>query len=214
MVVKEQSIVHVTGNTMTMTDRPIRVVGKLEEPLILILENVLSSEECDALIALASDRMQRSRIGSTPTVSDIRTSSSMFFEEGENEWIQTIEARLSALMQVPLRNAEPLQVLHYRPGEQYQPHYDYFTSGAVANNRISTLVMYLNDVEEGGETYFPSLQLSVAPKKGSAVYFEYFYSDNRLNERTLHAGTPVVIGEKWVATQWMRRQPFRERNGA
>jgi prolyl 4-hydroxylase len=210
MVVKEQSIVQVTGNSMMTSDKPVRIVGKLEEPLILILEDVLSSEECDALIALASDRMHRSRIGSERSVSDIRTSSSMFFEEGENEWIRTIETRLSALMQVPLVHAEPLQVLHYQPGEQYQPHYDYFTSEAVANNRISTLVMYLNDVEEGGETHFPSLQLSVAPKKGSAVYFEYFYTDNRLNELTLHAGTPVVTGEKWVATQWMRRQRFRD----
>lgn len=210
MVVKEQSIVHVTGNSMKTSNKPIRIVGKLEEPLILILEDVLSAEECDALIASASERMQRARIGGTHTLSDIRTSSSMFFEEGENEWIQTIEARLSELMQVPAMNAEPLQVLHYRPGEQYQSHFDYFTNESVSNNRISTLIMYLNDVEEGGETYFPSLQLSVAPKKGSAVYFEYFYNEERLNELTLHAGNPVVTGEKWVATQWMRRQRFRD----
>lgn len=210
MVVKEQSIVDASGDNMMTSDRPIRIVDKLEEPLILVLEDVLSAEECDALIALASDRMQRSRIGGAHTVSDIRTSSSMFLEESENAWVETIEARLSELMQVPLSHAEPLQVLHYKPGEQYKLHYDYFTSDSVANNRISTLVMYLNDVEEGGETCFPLLQLSVAPKKGSAVYFEYFYTDTRLNELTLHAGNPVVTGEKWVATQWMRRQRFRE----
>ncbi len=112
-------------------------------------------------------------------------------------------------MNVPLAHAEPLQILHYGPGEQYRPHYDYFASGDVVNNRISTLVMYLNDVEEGGETYFPSLRFAVAPKKGGAVYFEYFYGDKRLNELTLHAGNPVTAGEKWVATQWMRRQRYR-----
>jgi prolyl 4-hydroxylase len=69
--------------------------------------------------------------------------------------------------------------------------------------------MYLNDVEEGGDTCFPSLGLTVTPRKGSAVYFEYFYNDHRLNELTLHAGSPVAAGEKWVATQWIRRQKHR-----
>lgn len=209
MAVQEQSIVSATGNTIRAADRAIRIAGKVEEPLVLILEDVLSAEECDALVGLARDRMQRAKIGASHAVSDVRTSSGMFFGESENALVATIESRVSELMGVPLGHAEPLQILHYRPGEQYQPHYDYFTSGEVANNRISTLVMYLNDVEEGGETTFPSLRLSVMPKKGNAVYFEYFYDDPRLNELTLHAGRPVVAGEKWVATQWMRRQRYR-----
>lgn len=209
MAIQEQTIVSAMGNKIRTADREIRIVGQIDEPLILILDNVLSCDECDALIDLARDRMQRARIGRSHEVSDIRTSSGLFLEEGENEWIQRIESRVSELMNIPLAHAEPLQILHYRPGEQYQPHYDYFTAGNVPNNRISTLVMYLNDVEEGGETYFPSLRLAVTPKKGSAVYFEYFYNDNRLNELTLHAGTPVAAGEKWVATLWMRRQRYR-----
>ena len=209
MAVKEQTIMNWNGNKIRTSDREIAVVGRIEEPLILILDGVLSSEECDALIDLAGDRMQRAKIGRSHAVSDIRTNSSMFFEESENELVQRIEARLSELMNVPIAHAEPLQILHYEAGQQYQPHYDYFVSGHTANNRISTLVMYLNDVEEGGETNFPSLRFSVMPKKGSAVYFEYFYNDPRLNELTLHAGCPVTAGEKWVATQWMRRQRYR-----
>jgi len=65
-------------------------------------------------------------------------------------------------------------------------------------------------VEEGGETVFPLLNLSVKPKRGSAVYFEYFYRNRALNDLTLHSSVPVVRGEKWVATQWMRRQRIRE----
>ncbi|MCM3629686.1 2OG-Fe(II) oxygenase [Paenibacillus glycanilyticus] len=209
MTIKEQTIVTSTGNKIVTKDKEIRIVGKLEEPLILILENVLSSTECDLLIELAAARMQRAKIGNSRDVSDVRTSSSMFFEESENESIVQVESRIAELMNIPVAHAEPLQVLRYQPGEQYHPHYDYFTSGSNMNNRISTLVMYLNDVEEGGETYFPSLHFSVTPKKGSAVYFEYFYNDTRLNELTLHAGHPVTAGEKWVATQWMRRQRYR-----
>ena len=80
----------------------------------------------------------------------------------------------------------------------------------MTNNRISTLIMYLNDVEEGGETIFPSLNLSIKPQKGMAVYFEYFYNDQAVNELTLHGGSPVIKGEKWVATQWMRKKNYRE----
>jgi prolyl 4-hydroxylase len=113
---------------------------------------------------------------------------------------------------VPIEHAEGLQVLHYGPGQEYKAHYDFFgqNSPAARNNRISTLIIYLNDVEEGGETVFPLLQLEVKPKRGSALYFEYFYRQQALNDLTLHSSAPVVRGEKWVATQWMRRQRFRD----
>jgi len=209
MAVKEQSIVNPDEFKIRTGDREISIVAKVDEPLVLVLDNVLSFAECEALIDLAGARMQRAKIGRSHSVSDIRTGSSMFFEESENDLIRRIETRTSELMCVPVAHAEPLQILHYKPGQQYRPHYDYFTSGLADNNRISTLVMYLNDVEGGGETYFPSLRLAVPPRKGSAVYFEYFYQDRELNERTLHAGNPVTSGEKWVATQWMRRQRYR-----
>ncbi|SFJ74173.1 prolyl 4-hydroxylase [Paenibacillus sp. UNC496MF] len=210
MTVREQSILQVTGNTLRTAGRAIPILGKISEPLILILEHVLSHAECDALIGLARDRMRRARTGRSRALSDVRTGSGAFLEENENEWVRAIELRLAGLMGVPAAHAEPLQILHYRPGEEYRPHLDYFMAEQVANNRISTLVMYLNDVEEGGETVFPSLRLAVTPKKGNAVYFEYFYGDPRLNELTLHGGSPVAAGEKWIATQWMRRQRYRE----
>jgi prolyl 4-hydroxylase len=97
MAIKEQTIIQATGNKIVTSDRKISIVGKMDEPLILILDNVLSSEECDTLIALAKDRMQRSKIGQSHAVSEIRTSSSMFFEEGENGLVRTIEARAAEL---------------------------------------------------------------------------------------------------------------------
>lgn len=205
---KEQTIFTHIGNKIKTEDREINIIARLEEPLIVILGNVLSDEECDELIQLSKDKMHRSRIGVTPEVSEIRTSRSMFFKENENEFISKIEKRVSSIMNIPVEHGEGIQVLNYAPGQEYKAHFDFFTSEnrASKNNRISTLVMYLNDVEHGGETYFPKLNFSVSPKKGMAVYFEYFYKDKNINERTLHAGAPVIIGEKWAATQWMRRQ--------
>ncbi|WP_203246364.1 2OG-Fe(II) oxygenase [Sporosarcina beigongshangi] len=207
---KEQTIFDHVGNTIN-TDREIAIITRLEEPLIVILGNVLSDEECDELIRLAKDNMQRSKIGATHEVNELRTSSSMFLQESENEIVARVEKRISSIMNIPIEHGEGIQILKYTPGQEYKAHYDFFssTSKAANNNRISTLVMYLNDVEQGGETFFPKIDFSVSPQKGTAVYFEYFYTDKNVNELTLHGGAPVITGEKWVATQWMRKQKVR-----
>ncbi len=203
---KELTIFNHIGDTIVTEDREIQIISRVEEPLIVVLENVLSDEECESLIELSKDSMKRSKIGASREVDNIRTSSGTFLEE--NETVAIIEKRVSSIMNIPVEHGEGLHILKYTPGQEYKAHYDYFAehSRAAENNRISTLVMYLNDVEEGGETFFPKLNLSIAPKKGSAVYFEYFYNDKSLNELTLHGGAPVIKGEKWVATQWMKRR--------
>lgn len=203
---KELTIFNHIGDTIVTEDREIQIISRVEEPLIVVLENVLSDEECESLIELSKDSMKRSKIGASREVDNIRTSSGTFLEE--NETVAIIEKRVSSIMNIPVEHGEGLHILKYTPGQEYKAHYDYFAehSRAAENNRISTLVMYLNDVEEGGETFFPKLNLSIAPKKGSAVYFEYFYNDKSLNELTLHGSAPVIKGEKWVATQWMKRR--------
>ncbi|PRS29569.1 2OG-Fe(II) oxygenase [Bacillus sp. RJGP41] len=208
---KEQTIFNHIGNKIKTEDREINVVARLEEPLIVVLENVLSDEECDGLIEMSKDKMNRSKIGVTHEVNEIRTSSSMFFQENECDILTKIEKRISTIMNIPVEHGEGIQILKYTPGQEYKAHFDFFTSSSIAakNNRISTIILYLNDVEHGGETFFPKLNFSVSPRKGMAVYFEYFYNDKNLNELTLHGGAPVITGEKWVATQWMRRQSSR-----
>ncbi|MFC4410076.1 2OG-Fe(II) oxygenase [Chungangia koreensis] len=205
---KEATIFNHVGNKLKTEDREIHIIARYEEPLIVVLGSVLDDEECDALIQLAKDRLQRSKIGMTKEVSDIRTSSGAFLTDINNEILKRVEKRVSSIMGIPIEHGEGLHILNYKPGQEYKAHYDYFApaSKAASNNRIATLVLYLNDVEEGGSTYFPKLNFSVSPQKGMAVYFEYFYNDQTLNELTLHGGAPVEKGEKWIATQWMRKQ--------
>jgi prolyl 4-hydroxylase len=208
--IKEQTIFNHVGNKIITEDRVINIIARLEEPLIMVLGNVLSDEECDELIRLSKDRLQRSKIGDGRAVDELRTSSSIFFKEGENDTVAQIEKRVSQIMNIPVEHGEGLQILNYKIGQEYKAHFDFFSSSSrpVSNPRISTLVMYLNDVEEGGETYFPKLNFSVSPQKGMAVYFEYFYDNQHLNDLTLHGGAPLIIGDKWAATQWMRRKKF------
>jgi prolyl 4-hydroxylase len=68
--------------------------------------------------------------------------------------------------------------------------------------------MYLNDVEAGGSTVFPEVGVDVLPRRGNAVYFAYCSENGALDPRTLHGGSPVGAGEKWIATKWFRERQY------
>ncbi|WP_010173751.1 2OG-Fe(II) oxygenase [Bacillus coahuilensis] len=209
METKELAIFNHIGNKIKTDDRDVQILAKFHEPFVAVLGNVLSDEECDELISLSKDRMNRSKIAGNQE-NDIRTSTSVFLPEDASEVVQRVEKRISQIMNIPVEHGEGLQLLNYQIGQEYKAHFDFFSpKKLIENPRISTLVLYLNDVEEGGDTYFPNLKLSVSPHKGMAVYFEYFYDDPMLNELTLHGGAPVTIGDKWAATMWMRRKAIR-----
>jgi prolyl 4-hydroxylase len=199
-------------------DRQVHVVQNLYNPRVVVFGNVLSDEECEALIGLARPRMARSLTVATKTggeeVNEDRTSNGMFFQRGENELVTRIEARLGKLLNWPVENGEGLQVLHYRPGAEYKPHYDYFdpkepgtpTILKRGGQRVGTIVMYLAEPEKGGGTTFPDVHLEVYPKRGHAVFFSY--ERPHASTKTLHGGAPVLAGEKWIATKWLRERRF------
>lgn len=199
-------------------DRQVQVLCSMRHPRLVVFGNLLSPEECEALIAAATPRLDRSLTVALQTggqeVNRDRTSNGMFFSRGETPLIQRIEARIARLLNWPEVNGEGLQVLHYRPGAEYKPHYDYFDTSAPGTptilkrggQRVATLVMYLNEPEQGGGTVFPDIQLEVAPQRGNAVFFSYDRADPET--RSLHGGAPVVAGEKWIATKWLREGEF------
>ena len=200
-------------------DRQVAVLGSLALPRVVILGGLLSDQECDALIAAARPRLSRSLTVATQTggseVNPDRTSQGMFFQRGESELVARIEARIARLIRWPVENGEGIQVLHYLPGTEYKPHYDYFdpkepgTSTIVkrGGQRVGTVVMYLSEPEKGGGTSFPDVFFEVAPKRGNAVFFSY--ERPHPSTKTLHGGAPVVAGEKWIATKWLREGEFR-----
>lgn len=199
-------------------DRWVDVLMHLQLPRVVLFGNFMSAEECQALMALASDRLARSETVVTSTggseVNAARTSDGMFFERGEVELCARIERRIEALLRWPVSHGEGLQILRYRPGAEYKPHYDYFDPAQPGSRtiltrggqRVGTLVMYLQAPEGGGGTTFPESGLEVAPVQGNAVFFSYDRADPAT--RTLHGGAPVLSGEKWVATKWLREGVF------
>ena len=208
------------GNLIQTADRTVRVVTRISRPIVAVLEGVLSDDECDELIRRSRDKMRRSttvdpQSGKHEVIAD-RSSEGTFFPLNADPFIASLDQRISEVMNLPVENGEGLQVLHYGVGGEYKPHFDYFppedpgshVQMTIGGQRISTLVMYLNEVDEGGGTTFPEIGLEVVPKKGSAVYFEYTNSLNQLDRLSLHAGAPVSRGEKWVATKWMRQHRY------
>ena len=199
-------------------DRWVDVITHLNHPRVVVLGNLLSPEECDAIIESAKPRMARSLTVQTTTggeeMNPDRTSNGMFFARGQTPEVTAVERRIARLVGWPVENGEGVQVLHYRPGAEYKPHYDYFDPAEPGTptilkrggQRVATLVMYLNEPTRGGGTTFPDVGLEVAPVRGHAVFFSY--DRPHPSTRTLHGGAPVLEGEKWVATKWLREREF------
>lgn len=199
-------------------DRQVAVLGNLQYPAITILGGLLSDAECDALIEAARPAMKRSGVLDMATggtqVTDVRTSNGMFFQRGQNEVVARVEARLARLCSWPVENGEGIQVLQYGPGAEYRPHYDYFDprepgTGTIlkrGGHRVATIVMYLSEPARGGGTVFPDIGLEVGPRRGNAVFFSYDIPHP--DSKTLHGGSPVQEGEKWIATKWLRERVF------
>ncbi len=203
---------------LQLPDRQVQVLLTLARPRVVLFGSFMSDEECDALMDLARPRLARSETvdhqSGGSEVNAARTSDGMFFARGEEPLIQRIEQRIATLLQWPVERGEGLQILRYRPGAQYRPHFDYFDpvqpgSAAVlkrGGQRVGTLIMYLHVPKNGGGTLFPDVGLEVMPVKGNALFFSY----DRPHESTgtLHGGSPVTDGEKWVATKWLREGVF------
>jgi prolyl 4-hydroxylase len=203
---------------ITVHGHQVRVLTTMKRPRVVVFGGLLSDEECSGLIELAAPRLLRSETVDTATggseVNAARTSDGMFFERGEAPLIERIEQRIAQLLAWPVDHGEGLQILRYRPGAEYRPHHDYFDPAQPGTptilqrggQRVGTLVMYLNTPEGGGATTFPDVGLEVAPVRGNAVFFSY--DKPHESTLTLHGGAPVLEGEKWVATKWLRQGVF------
>ncbi|KAF3628949.1 putative prolyl 4-hydroxylase 3 [Capsicum annuum] len=174
-----------------------------------------SKEECEYLINQAKPHMKKSTVVDSTTGqskdSRVRTSSGMFLRRGRDRVIRNIEKRIADYTFIPVEHGEGLQVLHYEAGQKYEPHFDYFLDDFNTKNggqRIATVLMYLSDVEEGGETIFPAAKgnfssrpgwnelsecakrgLSVKPKMGDALLFWSMRPDATLDPSSLHGAS-------------------------
>ena len=191
-----------------------------QRPKLAAIPALLSADECRLLMATSSPRLRQSHTlhpdDASKLYTGIRTSSDASYDPLQEDLaLRLVQARMASAAGAELVHAEQLIVLRYAPGEQYHPHRDYLPPSAIeqdprnAGDRAATICVYLNEVEAGGATEFPSAGLRIEPQAGKAIAFSNLLGDGRPDPDSLHAGLPVERGEKWLATLWLRQRPYR-----
>lgn len=177
-------------------------------PRIALFRGFVSDAEAAYLVARATPRFQPALVVHPVTrrqVPDpIRTSNMAAFPLAlEQPAIHAINRRIAAASETDVHAGEPLTVLRYSPGQQYRPHLD--TLPRADNQRVATMLVYLNDGYGGGETHFPKIGLTVRARKGDALLFYNLREDGQPDPMTLHEGVMVSTGEKLIASRWIRQ---------
>ena len=184
------------------------------------IEGFLAPYECDRLINISIEKgMVSSLVGFDDSYIDtnVRKSKQVWMGAEDNDITHIIREKVQNMVDT-LRQSkcisdkymfEDIQIVNYAQGGKYDPHYDGDECGegkqCPPNQRICTVLIYLNDDFTGGYTRFPNLNISIKPKKGKALFFWVSNPlDGQLYKETLHGGEPVLSGEKWIATQWVR----------
>ncbi|KAM6545295.1 hypothetical protein CsatB_026031 [Cannabis sativa] len=215
---------------------PAKVKQISWKPRAFIYEGFLTDLECDHLISLAKSELKRSAVADSESgesqLSEVRTSSGMFISKAKDPIVAGIEDKISTWTFLPKENGEDIQVLRYEEGQKYEPHYDYFADKVNiirGGHRIATVLMYLTDVVKGGETVFPHAVenprhkpstthedfsecakkgVAVKARRGDALLFFSLLPTAIPDTLSLHAGCPVIEGEKWSATKWIHVDSF------
>lgn len=195
--------------TLTLPTNAIKLSNEIE---IWKIPNFATSSECDELINDAKNvGYQQSEVDSKKnSKTKSRTSSTSFIPNNKTKIGKILGEKAKNIINSKLsknmkNSLEGIQVQKYAIGQKYNPHYDTFEHKDGSDQRSWTLMIYLNDVEEGGGTLFTNLNLRIKPEKGTAILWNNLDSDMCRNNKTLHMGEPVIKGEKYITTYWFRK---------
>ena len=175
----------------------------------------LDAANCDWLVQVIDGNRRPSTLFSDRGGPASRTSDSCDMDRYAPE-VQPSDESIAALLGLPPEHGETMQGQRYAPGQLFRTHHDYFHEGesywprmqASGGQRTWTAMIYLNDVEEGGATWFPQAGFKVAPRRGLLLAWNNMAADGSPNERTLHEGMAVVEGTKYIVTKWFREKPW------
>jgi prolyl 4-hydroxylase len=186
---------------------------------IYTFDNFLPPEDCQILIEESNKKLRPSTVSNVKdevVVSKARTSKTADLHYFSSSYLNQIDNKITSFMGLNPFTGEIMQTQKYKPGEHYKAHTDYFhpltreyrTYTEWMGQRTWTFMLYLNDVEEGGETYFKHLKLKVKPKQGMAIFWNNLYKNGIPNPKTLHEACPPISGDKYVITKWFRSWPL------
>ena len=182
---------------------------------IYAIGDFLTASECERLRAMIDQVAQPSQLHRSAYVEGFRTSYSGNFDPND-PLVRGVARRVDDLIGLPGELGERMQGQRYLPGQQFKPHHDFFfpteeywkAERKRGGQRSWTAMMFLNEVEAGGATNFTNVGIDIAPRTGVLLVWNNAAPDGSLNMDTLHAGTPVESGEKYVITRWYRVRPW------
>ncbi|RUO41585.1 2OG-Fe(II) oxygenase [Pseudidiomarina aestuarii] len=191
-----------------------------EDPRVQVVENFFNESEAKHIIQLAENGMERARVSDDKegSISDARTNSLCWVKHDKSIITSNLADRVAKFIQMPVSHAESFQVIRYGPTQEYRAHFDAYDLStergqrctARGGQRLVTVLGYLNDVEAGGSTAFPHLNINVVPKTGRLLIFDNVYKGTTdIHKQSLHAGTPVVKGIKWAFNLWFHIREFK-----
>ncbi|GJM13966.1 MAG: hypothetical protein DHS20C12_23690 [Pseudohongiella sp.] len=191
-----------------------------DEPLVCVFEDFLSDTEVEHILAAAQSKLKQALVSSASSgvESAGRSGSNCWIPHRGDEVIERLSLRIAEVVGNGLEYAESLQVVHYAEDEEYAPHFDAWDKAtergqrcmAKGGQRMITCLLYLNDVEEGGGTSFPNLDMEIRAKKGRMVLFHNCVGSSTVRHpNSLHAGLPVLKGEKWACNFWFRELVYQ-----
>lgn len=186
------------------------------DPHIIIFDNFLTHDEAKAIISTVKKWERSTDTGSANEFGEVgrvlssgRTSSNAWCtaECESHPDVQSALRKIEEVTGVPRNNYESFQVLRYEVGQKYITHHDYGHEevALACGPRILTFFLYLSDVEEGGETNFPLLDIAVKPKRGRALLWPSVLDSDpeKQDRRTMHEAKPVIAGRKFAANSWI-----------
>lgn len=205
------------GNSVRrrLTRNPMVSTIATDRAEMYLRHGLLNPRECAAMIALVDAEAKPSKLFSGTANADYRTSSSCDLRSAD-PLVKTVTQRIDALLGLETTHGELLQGQRYTPGQEYKLHHDHFPAYAdywpamrvSGGQRCWTAMIYLSDVEEGGETHFPRLGVLIPPRRGTMLIWNNMRPDGGPNGETVHAARPVLRGTKYVLTKWYRERPW------
>lgn len=210
---KPRKIDHTYFYNAPITQRARRIFYPFTQ--FYVCENFLSSTECSALIEDIDANLRPSTVADpndTGAISDYRTSKTADLQYTESLFYFEIDRQIAQYLGLNPFLGELMQAQKYEPGQYYKEHWDFFMPGTPENKiycewmgqRTWTTMIYLNDVEEGGETYFKHLKLKIKPKQGTLLAWNNLYKNGLPNLKTMHEALPPISGNKYIITKWWR----------
>ena len=182
---------------------------------IYIVRDFLDERDCRELIALIDRDNEPSKLLSYNGDQEFRTSYSCNVEPSDPTVLR-VEGKITSLMGIDPKHGETIQGQRYQVGQQFKPHFDFFHYGEAyweemmrtGGQRTWTAMVFLNDVEGGGETNFTNCAAKVTPRRGNLLCWNNMDAIGQPNSFAMHQGCPVTAGTKYLITKWYRERPW------